>query len=158
MLHHELLGRLCAARDDLRASEEPRLSVPQVARRAGIAPHHFIRLFKAVFGETPHQYRSLAQIERAKHLLILTDQTVTEVCMTVGFSSLGSFSTLFTRRVGVSPSAFQRRYRSPPQLPRKLPWELIPGCFSLMAGFPSEKAISEKPASLPSTKLIGVTT
>lgn len=144
MLHHKLLGRLCGARDQLRASEETRLSVREIARGAGIAQHHFIRLFKAVFGETPHQYRSLAQIEAAKRLLIVSEQTVTEVCMAVGFSSLGSFSALFRRRVGISPSAFQRRYRALPRQPRQLPKELIPGCFSLMGGFPTEKAISEK--------------
>jgi AraC-like DNA-binding protein len=58
-----------------------------------------------VFGETPHQLRSLAQIERAKHLLVLTDLSVKEICMAVGFSSLGSFSTLFGRRAGMTPSA-----------------------------------------------------
>jgi AraC-like DNA-binding protein len=144
MLHHELLHRLCRARDGLRDWEEPRLSVNQISRRAGIAPHYFIRLFRAVFGETPHQYRSLAQIQRAKHLLVSTDQTVTEVCMAVGFSSLGSFSTLFTRRVGVSPSVFLRRHRTSADQPRRLPPELIPGCLSLMALLPSEKAISKK--------------
>lgn len=144
MLHHELLGRLCVARDRLRAREESRLSVRQIARGAGIAEHHFIRLFHAVFGETPHRYRSLAQIEEAKRLLILSDQTVTEVCMAVGFSSLGSFSALFRRRVGLSPSVFQRRYRALPHPPQQLPKVLIPGCFCLMGGLPAEKAISEK--------------
>jgi AraC-like DNA-binding protein len=153
MLHQELLTRLCLARDWLREDAEPRPSVHQVARRAGIAPHHFIRLFKAVFGETPHQYRSLAQIERAKHLLILTDQTVTNVCMAVGFSSLGSFSSLFTRRVGLAPSAWQRRNRPAPGQPRQLPPALIPGCLSLMAGFPVEKAISKKHPPRASAKL-----
>jgi AraC-like DNA-binding protein len=158
MLHHEILRRLCFARDWLRADEEPRPSVNEIAHRAGIAPHHFLRLFKAVFGETPHQYRSLAQIERAKHLLILTDQTVTEVCMAVGFSSLGSFSVLFTRRVGLSPSAFQRRYRPGSGRLSQLPADLIPGCFSLMAGFPPEKAISKKPVSPRPDKIASILT
>src|SRR5688572_25313219 len=124
MLHQELLRRLCLARDLLRSEEEPRLPVSAIARHAGLSLFHFIRLFNAVFGETPHHYRSRAQIERAKHLLILTDQTVTEVCMTVGFSSLGSFSTLFARRVGMSPSAWQRRHRPRSGHPRQLPAEL----------------------------------
>jgi AraC-like DNA-binding protein len=81
-----------------------------VASASGLTRFHFIRVFKALFGETPHQYRSQAQIERAKHLLILTDLTITEVCMEVGFSSLGSFCTLFRRRVGISASEFQRRH------------------------------------------------
>jgi AraC-like DNA-binding protein len=139
MLHHELLLRLCQARDLLRACDELRLSVNEIARRVGIAPHHFIRLFRAVFGDTPHQYRSFAQIERAKHLLLLTDKTITEVCMDVGFSSHGSFSTLFTRRVGVSPSAFRRRHRPSPGRTHRVPPELIPGCFSLMGSIPAQK-------------------
>jgi AraC-like DNA-binding protein len=139
MLHPEVLRRLCLARECLRADEEPRPSVSQVARRAGIAPHHFIRLFRAVFGETPHQLRSLAQIERAKHLLVLTDHSVTEICMTVGFSSLGSFSTLFARRAGMTPSAWRRRYKPAPGPQPQLPPELIPGCLTLMPGFPARK-------------------
>jgi len=136
MLHHELLRRLCLARDWLRECDEHPPSVSAVARRAGISPFHFIRLFKAVFGATPHHYRSQARIERAKELLILSDQTVTEVCMAVGFSSLGSFSALFTRRVGLPPSAWQRRHRPAPGRPRQIPAELIPGCFSLMGRLP----------------------
>lgn len=150
MLHQELLSRLCLARDRLREDAEPRPSVQQVARRAGIAPHHFIRLFKAVFGETPHQYRSLAQIERAKQLLIVTDRSVTTICMAVGFSSLGSFSTLFARRTGLSPSAWRKKHRPAGPGPRPMPPALIPGCLSLMGGFPVQKAISKKrPPRIP---------
>ncbi len=144
MLHPELLQRLCQTRDWLREDAEPRPSVNAIARRAGIARHHFIRLFRAVFGETPHQYRSLAQIERAKELLIVTDRSVTDVCMAVGFSSLGSFSTLFARRSGLSPSAWRRKHRPAGAGPHAMPPALIPGCLSLMAGFPAEKAISKK--------------
>jgi len=110
MIHPELLSRLCHARDLLGDWEDEPLSVSDVARTSGLC--FFIRLFKAIFGETPHQYRSRAKIEKAKHLLILTDLSITDVCMAVGFSSLGSFSALFSRRVGMPPSEFQRRYRS----------------------------------------------
>src|SRR5215470_590060 len=95
MIHPELLSRLCHARDLLRDWEDEPIFVSAVARASGLTPFHFIRLFKAIFGETPHQYRSRAQIEKAKHLLILTDLSITDVCMAVGFSSLGSFSALF---------------------------------------------------------------
>lgn len=149
MLHPEVLHRLCLARDGLRGKEEPRASVNEIARRAGFAPHHFIRLFRAVFGETPHQFRSLAQIERAKHLLILSSLPVTEICLSVGFSSLGSFSTLFTRRVGMTPSAWRRRHGAAVGPQKQLPPGLIPGCLTLMAGLPPEKAISEKPVPRP---------
>jgi AraC-like DNA-binding protein len=144
MIHPELLRRLCRARDLLRDWQEARPPVSEVARRTGFSCFHFIRLFKAVFGETPHQYQAQAQIEQAKHLLILSDLSVTDVCMTVGFSSLGSFSALFSRRVGMSPSAFQRRYRAAAGNTRTLPPSLIPGCFSLMGQVFSDTAISEK--------------
>jgi len=95
-------------------------------------------------GETPHQYRSRQQIKKAKHLLILTDLSITDVCMAVGFSSLGSFSALFSRRVGMSPSEFQRRYQ-PTSLPaRQLPTSLIPGCLSLMAGISEKEQFSRR--------------
>jgi AraC-like DNA-binding protein len=73
MLRSDVLQRLFLARDRLRAEEpEPRLSIREVARLSGFAPHHFIRLFHAVFGETPHPFRSLAQITRAQGLLIVS--------------------------------------------------------------------------------------
>jgi AraC-like DNA-binding protein len=95
MIHAELLRRLCRARDLVRDWEEAPLSVNEVARRTGFSCFHFIRLFKAVFGETPHQYQSQAQIEQAKHLLVLSDSSVTDVCMAVGFSSLGVSALFF---------------------------------------------------------------
>jgi AraC-like DNA-binding protein len=142
MIHPELLSRVCHARDLLRDWEDEPLSVIAVARASGLTRFHFIRLFKATFGETPHQYRSRAQIEKAKHLLILTDLSITDVCMAVGFSSLGSFSALFSRRVGMSPSEFQRRHRSLSLLERQLPASLIPGCLSLMAGISEKEQFS----------------
>lgn len=144
MIHPELLSRLCQARDLLRDWDDEPLSVSAVARASGLTRFHFIRLFKAIFGETPHQYRSRAQIEKAKHLLILTDFSVTDVCMEVGFSSLGSFSALFSRRLGMSPSAFQRRYRPASAPERQLPASLIPGCLSLMAGISEKEQFSRR--------------
>ncbi len=144
MIRPELLSRLCHARDLLRDWEDDPLPVSAVARASGLTRFHFIRLFKAIFGETPHQYRLRAQIEKAKELLILTDLSVTDICMAVGFSSLGSFSALFSHRVGVSPSEFQRRYR-PASLPeQKLPACLIPGCLSLMAEISEKEQFSRR--------------
>jgi AraC-like DNA-binding protein len=144
MIRPELLSRLCLARDLLRAWEDEPIPVSGVARASGLTCFHFIRLFKAIFGETPHQYRSRAQIEKAKHLLILTNLSITEICMAVGFSSLGSFSALFSRRVGMSPSEFQRRYRPASTPERQLPASLIPGCLSLMAGISEKEQFSRR--------------
>lgn len=145
MLHHDTLLRLCRARDRLRGCEEPPLSIPELAREAGISPFHFIRLYAAVFGETPHRHRIAARLDQARQLLARGEHTVTEVCVEVGFSSLGSFSALFTRRVGVAPSVYQRQVRTTVQVPGALPPALIPGCFFLMCGPAGlHLAISEK--------------
>jgi AraC-like DNA-binding protein len=132
MITKSAFGRLCRARDMLRETHDDRLSVEDVARTAGVSPFHFIRLFDAMFGETPHQFRISARLDRAKHLLALGDYSVTDVCIEVGFSSLGSFSDLFARRVGVPPSVYRRRIRSIMPAPRALPRELTPGCLTLM--------------------------
>ena len=102
-----------------------------------ISPFHFIRQFEAVFGVTPHQFRIQARIDAAKRLLAMGGP-VTDVCMEVGFSSLGTFSTLFTRRVGQSPSAYQRRLRPVREVGSHVATGLTPGCLTLMAGPASE--------------------
>lgn len=93
-----------------RAYSEP-LDVAALARSASVSPAYFSRSFKAAFGETPHQYLLSRRMERAMALLRAGELSVTEVCMSVGFSSLGSFSTQFRRFVGVSPSAYRERSR-----------------------------------------------
>ena len=129
MLTPASLAILCRARDQLRQAQDPPRSIAAIAREAGMSPYRFIRLFGAVFGVTPHQFRIQSRIDRAKDLLAAGDQSVTDVCMEVGFSSLGSFSDLFARRVGIAPS----RYRGRPRP--------APGCLTLMS---DAFAISEK--------------
>jgi len=133
MLDNSALRRLCSARDMLRELHDRPLSIQHVAREAAMSPFHFIRQFESVFGTTPHQFRIQARLDRAKRLLALSDYSVTDVCLEVGFSSLGSFSDLFARRVGTSPSAYRRRIRSFVHVSSELPRALAPGCLSLMA-------------------------
>ncbi|HWE91939.1 MAG TPA: helix-turn-helix transcriptional regulator [Pseudonocardiaceae bacterium] len=91
-----------------RAYAEP-LDVELLARYACLSRAQFNRTFKRAFGETPHQYLMSRRMERAKALLRAGDLSVTEVCLAVGFSSLGSFSTQFRRLVGESPSGYRER-------------------------------------------------
>ncbi len=84
------------------------LSIGDLAAVACVSESNFIRSFKSTFGETPHRYLQRRRIERAMYLLRTSDTTVTEICMTVGFSSLGSFSRTFTDIVGETPSEFRR--------------------------------------------------
>lgn len=88
---------------------------------------HFIRSFKATFGETPHRYLQRRRIERAMYLLRTTDHSVTDICMQVRFSSLGTFSRTFASVVGETPSAF--RSRGPINYP--------PSCFVKLWARPS---------------------
>jgi AraC-like DNA-binding protein len=136
LLRHEVFRRLVRARDILQEVHDRHVSIDAVAREVEISPFHFIRLFEAVFGQTPHQFRIQARLDRAKRLLASGQHSVTDVCMEIGFSSLGSFSDLFTRRVGATPSAYRRRVRSMVQVPGTLPRDLIPGCLSLMCHVP----------------------
>jgi AraC-like DNA-binding protein len=132
MLSNDTFVRLCRARDLLREEHDRPLTIDDVAREAAMSPYYLIRQFSGLFGDTPHQVRIQARLERARHLLA-RDWSVTDVCMEVGFSSLGSFSTLFARRVGMAPSAYRRHVRSMVAVPGALPRELTPGCLTLMA-------------------------
>jgi AraC-like DNA-binding protein len=123
---------MCSARDRLREVREEPVRVRDVARAEGASQFHFIRQFVALFGETPRQFQMQARIDRAKELLATTDLPVTEICMEVGFSSLGSFSALFARRVGMPPSAYRRRPPAPVD------------CLSMMGAVPAGTAIFEK--------------
>ena len=148
LLRHEGFRRLCRARDLLREAREPAPTIEQLAREVRISPFHFIRQFEAVFGVTPHQFRIASRIELAKTLLAGSDYSVTDVCMEVGFSSLGSFSTLFAQRVGETPSAYRRRIRALIAVPAQGPSHLTPGCLSLMGALPA--AVRLKPDTTPS--------
>src|SRR5215475_7411342 len=133
MLSGSAFRHLCRARERLREVHDEPVSIRDVAREAAMSPFHFIRRFESLFGETPHQFRIQARLERAKNLLAFSDCSVTDVCMEVGFSSLGSFSALFVRRFGVPPSVYRRSVRPLVVVPGEWPRELGPGCLSLMA-------------------------
>jgi AraC-like DNA-binding protein len=102
--------RMLRARDAMdRAFAQP-LDVPALARVAHVSPAHFSRQFRATFGETPYRYLQRRRIERAMELLRETDRPVTEVCLDVGFTSLGTFSRTFSSIVGESPSRYRARF------------------------------------------------
>jgi AraC-like DNA-binding protein len=128
------------------------VTLADAAAAAHLSPWHFLRLFREAFGETPHQFLTRLRIERARYLLTVTRRSVTDVCLDVGFSSLGSFSTLFSRRVGLSPAAFRRQVRCWTTVPGTAPWQFIPTCFAFMVGG-AERAIIEKPFSTVSATL-----
>jgi AraC-like DNA-binding protein len=149
LLRHDAFNRLCQARDLLAEVPEQQLAIKDIAREVHISPFHFIRQFEALFGVTPHQFRIQSRLDHAKRLLAAGNLSVTDVCMEVGFASLGTFSDLFARRVGTPPSAYQRRARVLVQVPGVLPHDLFPGCLSLMASLPPSAFRNFQEASSP---------
>lgn len=105
--------RLLRARDLMDRDYWRDLDIDGLADVALMSPAHFIRSFKATFGETPHRYLQRRRVERAMYLLRTTERSVTEICMSVGFSSLGTFSRTFTEIVGETPSSFRSRGKMP---------------------------------------------
>ncbi|MGH8774241.1 MAG: helix-turn-helix domain-containing protein [Jiangellaceae bacterium] len=104
-----LSRHLLRVRDLIDRAYTEQLDIAALARSASVSPAYFGRSFKAAFGETPHQYLMSRRMERAKALLRAGELSVTEVCLAVGFTSLGSFGTQFRRLVGDSPSAYRQR-------------------------------------------------
>jgi len=109
--------RLRRARDLVDRSYAQPLDVAALARQAHVSPGHFARRFKEAFGETPHQYVLTRRVERAKQLLRETDLSVTEICLEVGFQSLGSFSATFHRITGAPPTAYRATAPAPANVP-----------------------------------------
>jgi AraC-like DNA-binding protein len=96
------------ARDRIDREYAEQVDVVALAARAGYSREHFIRAFRAAYGETPGRYRTRRRIERACDLLRSANLTVTEICYLVGFTSLGSFSARFSEVTGMSPTAYRR--------------------------------------------------
>jgi AraC-like DNA-binding protein len=106
------LSHLRRARDLMDREFDRPLDVAAIAEEAMMSPAHFSRRFRATYGETPNAYLMTRRMERAKALLRVGELSVTEVCMAVGWSSLGSFSARFTRLVGETPTAYRARDHS----------------------------------------------
>jgi transcriptional regulator GlxA family with amidase domain len=109
----EDLAWLRRAKDLMDRDFEQPLAVPQVAAAAHMSEAHFTRAFRREYGETPAAYLMTRRIARAKTLLRTTDMPVTEICLEVGFRSLGSFSAKFSEVVGSSPSDYRRAVGGP---------------------------------------------
>ena len=101
--------RMLRSRDAMdRAYDQP-LDIAALARIAYVSEAHFIRTFRATFGETPHRYLQRRRVERAMFLLRESDRSVTDICLAVGFTSLGTFSRTFRDVVGQSPTRYRAR-------------------------------------------------
>jgi AraC-like DNA-binding protein len=137
--------RLLRARDAMDRDYARALDVEALARSVFLSRAHFTRSFRAAFGETPHRYLQRRRIERAMALLRETERPVSEVCLDVGFASLGTFSRTFRAVVGVPPSAYRERARRAPR-------PAVPACVAMAWDRPStfgEAAARPVPAEPP---------
>ena len=107
---------LLRARDLADARYREPLDVPTLARAAHVSPAHFTREFRRAFGETPHRYLLTRRLERAAALLRNTDRSVADICLDVGLTSVGSFTTSFGKLYGMSPTAYRAAH--PPAVNR----------------------------------------
>jgi AraC-like DNA-binding protein len=120
---------------DRRFADE--LSVADMARAAHLSSAHFSRQFRRVFGESPHQYLLTRRLERAAALLRTTDWSVADVCMAVGLTSVGSFTTSFGRMFGMTPTTYRASF------PPAASWAMVPSCVLRANGRPRHRTFRE---------------
>jgi AraC-like DNA-binding protein len=138
------LARLRRARDLMDREYASQLDVAALARTALMSTAHFARQFREAYGETPYAYLMTRRIERAKALLRRGDLSVTDVCLAVGCTSLGSFSARFTQLVGETPTAYRARDHGA--------LVSVPGCIAKEATRPSRKPVRIEEARRVATR------
>lgn len=111
-----------------------KIDLNNISNEAYFSKFHFIRLFKSAYGKTPHQYLKYVRIEKAKELL-KSDIPVSETCFLVGFDSLSSFSGLFSKVVGKSPSTYLKHHQEIQKKISLTPLAFVPGCYAYQHGW-----------------------
>jgi len=120
---------LLLARDGLAAQFASIRNLESAAQLASLSPFHFQRSFASMFKETPHEFLTRIRLEKARDLLVETDLTVSEICLLVGYESLGSFSTKFRVFTGRSPRCYRNEARRVFAISRIWTPKYIPRCF-----------------------------
>jgi AraC-like DNA-binding protein len=129
---------LLRAKDLADARYFERLTVADLAKAAGLSRAHFSEQFRRAFGVSPHAYLLTRRLERAAALLRSTDRSVAEICMAVGLSSVGSFTSSFTRTYGMSPTAYRASF------PPAATWAMIPSCVLRFYGQPARRPVQNR--------------
>jgi AraC-like DNA-binding protein len=133
---------LLRAKDLADARYAEPLDVDDMAGAAGLSRAHFSREFRRAFGVAPHAYLLTRRLERAAALLRVTDHSVAQICLSVGLTSVGSFTTSFTRAFGVSPTVYRARFPPASNLAR------VPACVVRAYGRPQHRTFREDKAAV----------
>ncbi|MGH1487725.1 MAG: helix-turn-helix domain-containing protein [Cellvibrionaceae bacterium] len=122
--------KICAGRDYIADNYLDSFSLIGAAKHSHMSSYHFLRTFKNTFGETPNAFLIRLRIEKAKKMLVTENSSITEICESVGYLSLGSFSSRFREQVGVSPSLYRRKLWSLSTEAFHYPSQAIPACYA----------------------------
>ena len=122
--------RLSIGRDYIADNYLETFSLADAANNSFMSPFHFSRVFKEIYGETPNEFLIRLRIEKAKEMLITENYSVSEICERVGYMSLGSFSSLFLKHVGMPPTSYRRTLWSLSSEPFRYPSQVIPSCYA----------------------------
>jgi len=125
----ETLRWLDRSREFLADSLDRPVRLADAAREACLSPYHYHRLFVQSYGETPHAFLTNRRLDEARRLLAIEEMSVSEICLCLGYSSLGSFSTLFQSRFGMAPTEFRRGARSFYAISGYRGYRFAPVCF-----------------------------
>jgi AraC-like DNA-binding protein len=122
--------RLNAGRDYIANNYQVPLSLSGIAKCSYMSPYHFLRVFKDTYGETPNEFLIRLRVDQAKKMLITGNFSVSEICEKVGYASLGSFSSLFLKQVGMAPTLYRRKLWALSSEAYRFPSQAIPACYA----------------------------
>jgi len=132
-----LYRRIVQAKLYMDSNYHEAIDLHAIADQAYFSRYHFIRLFSKIYGKTPHQYLTGVRMDKAQ-LLLQTDMPVQQVCFAVGFDSLGSFTSLFKRHVGVNPAQYRTQQLARTAEINRVPLKFVPNCFAQSNGWVAE--------------------
>lgn len=130
MIKHSQYKKVCLGRDYLNKHYASDFDLGEVAKYSCMSKFHFCRIFSEVFGESPYQYISRMRIEQAKKLLVTSKLSINDICERVGYTSIGSFSVLFRKKTGMSPTQYRAKLQALTKDPLTYPMHAIPSCYA----------------------------
>ena len=130
MIKHFQYRKICLGRDFLTEFYLDPFSLSEVAKYSCMSQYHFSRVFTKTFGESPNTFVTRLRIEKAKNLLVTETFSIGKICEMVGYSSVSSFSSSFSKKVGLSPTQYRRKLSSLSSEPKRFPLQSIPMCYA----------------------------